>query len=183
MDKVVELNREYWGRIHDMCAGTKVKPWECIRWHPEDNPVWRYFSEHPQICSFEDSWIVEFAVTVIEDKPVWVGSVLYDKDGNQYTITGYFLGALIVEHNTKTGGVQWLDWKTDASWTPPAHKRTFTLNGEELPCPVKHRGQLTKTGIGISSTRKRFAVWFESKSQCDAVMDAIEKIITEARDK
>lgn len=180
-DKVVELNIEYWGRVHDMCAGTKVKPWECIRWHPEDNPVWRYFSEHPPICSFEDSWIVEFAVDVLEDRQVWIGSVLYDifaQEPRKCVVTGRDETGLIINDDSAIE-MTWVAWETDASWTPPAPKRTFTLNGGELPCPVEYDSVEMRFSLSIEGSY----FYFDSTESRNIVRDHIKHLLTEARDK
>ena len=143
MDKLVELNREYWGRVHDMCDGTDVKPWECVRYF---NKNFVSFSRHPifeELINHLREW--HFAVAILKDdhtgldRPVFVGDTLYDKTRHQFSfkVKGSLgiNGFLCERQPTGPLNIQ-LD-SEDATWRLPKPKRTFTLNGVELPCPDK----------------------------------------------
>ena len=71
-----ELYLEYWGRVHDMCAaynekhGTDVNTWECVNC---GGP----FHSHPKFDAPAE--LYEFAVAILEGKPVFVGDKLYAK--------------------------------------------------------------------------------------------------------
>ena len=112
-----ELNLEYWGRVHDMCDaynkqhGTNIKPQQCVKNYGD---VWNIPTKHPV---FDDRGY-DLAVAIIEDTPVFVGGKIYSKrTGQGITLTEGFLSAI------------------DYTLTPPKKKRTFDLNGKQLPCP------------------------------------------------
>ena len=111
-----ELNLEYWGRIHDMCDaynkqhGTNIQPQQCVK---HCGGKWN-LKEHPMF----DGHKYDLAVAIIEGKPVFVGDKIYTKrTGKDITVTEGFLSAI------------------DYTLTPPKKKRTFDLNGKQLPCP------------------------------------------------
>ena len=112
-----ELNLEYWGRVHDMCDaynkqhGTSIKPQQCVKYYGN---VWDLPIKHPV---FDDK-NYDLAVAIIDDTPVFVGDKIYTKrTGQEITVTEGFLSAI------------------DYTLTPPKKKRTFDLNGKQLPCP------------------------------------------------
>lgn len=115
-----DLNLEYWGRIHNMCDaynkqhGTNIKPQQCIK---VDGGKWNV-SQHP----FFDTDPSEYslAVAIIENKPVFYGDDIYFKqDGARVTV----VPGSTINHKAWT-------------LTPPKKKRTFELNGQQLPCPT-----------------------------------------------
>lgn len=108
--KQSDLYREY-ARVIDLCEGTSVQPWECVRWNGTP------FNEVPLFCDPPKRYT--FALTVVENRPVFAGDVLYGENGISWDVTpslvqAYFFGGL--------------------SWNPPKPK-TFTLNGKEFPLP------------------------------------------------
>lgn len=65
---------------------------------------------------------------------------------------------------------------TGMSWQPPKPKRTFILNGVELPCPVKYpTNNFIRLGICLFS--------FNAEEDAELVLRELTKILTEARDK
>lgn len=114
MNKQIELNREYWGRVIDMCQGTALegREWQCVK-HMGDT----WFKDHP---SFDSGVLYELAVAVVEGKPVFKDSKLYNIDTG--APLNWSLGA-----NWGTAG-----WKY-FTWQKPVSRRTFLLNGVELP--------------------------------------------------
>jgi hypothetical protein len=111
-----ELNMEYWGRVHDMCDaynkqhGTNIQPQQCVKYYGN---VWDLPIKHPV---FDDK-NYDLAVAIIDDTPVFVGYKIYTKrTGKDITVTEGFLSAI------------------DYTLTQP-QKRTFDLNGKQLPCP------------------------------------------------
>ena len=106
--KKSDLYRE-WASVLDMCDGTNVDPNDC----------WKFNGEFKNRCiEFDSCGKYEFMVAILEDKPVFVGDKVYDQyDGSES----------VVDYRPES-----LD---GFSRNPP--KKTFMLNGEELPCPVK----------------------------------------------
>lgn len=147
-----ELNLEYWGRIHDMCDGTDVKPWECVKFEGHIQLAQPVFGGDPSCY--------EFAVAILEGKPVFVEDIIYMKeDGTEYKVT--------------------FPYGFDSSkftWTKPTKNRTFTLNGAEFPCPVKE-----DDGNCIVLGGKIF--YFHDADSREIVTKHLVKILSEAKEK
>ena len=77
----------------------------------------------------------------------------------------------------------------DFTWTPPAPglpapKRTFTLNGVELPCPDPGLDPSVNgfsMGIEINGYGESFA--YASHDDAEKVFKYLKNLLTEARDK
>ena len=154
-----ELILHYWGTIHDMCSaynekhGTDVKPWECVNC---GGP----FYSHPKFDAPAEGY--EFAVAILEGRPVFVGDALYNGYGAYLRVTENC--GFIFEN---------------MSWTPPAPKRTFTLNGVELPCPEKNIDTREQYSLGINTGS---IYWFATRGDRDVVSEVLDRILTQARD-
>ena len=144
--KKSDLHRE-WARVLDMCEGTKVSHNDCWKWEG--------VIQHDEPCLTNKRMSAyQFAVSILEDKPVFVGDKVYSKfDGMELRV--YPSG---------------FDWDT-VSWNPP--KKTFMLNGEELPCPVKDGQWLLAEVIG---SRKHS---FNSSQDAIKVGIAIDKLLSD----
>ena len=163
-----DLNLEYWGRIHDMCDtynkehGTSIKPYQCVR---HCGNMWN-LKEHPHF----DGSNYDLAVAIIDGKPVFVGDVLYSKDkGLERIIKG---GSQTIRHIFTNVGSRDLN---DLTLTPPKHKRTFELNGRQLPCPS------TDDNYPLEILGEFY--YFESREDRNKVAKAINYLLEEARAK
>lgn len=155
-----ELNLEYWGRVHDMCDaynkqhGTSIKPQQCVKYYGN---VWNLPIKHPV---FDDK-NYDLAVAIIEDTPVFVGDKIYSKrTGQGITVTEGFLSAI------------------DYTLTPPKKKRTFELNGKQLPCPSNNEFCDTYM-LDIIVVN----YYFESMEDRNIVARELLNLIADARDK
>ena len=143
--KKSDLYRE-WARVLDMCEGLNIKQsiiWRCVK--VEGMPL----NEEPRFIFHSSRY--SFAIAILEDKPVFVGDKVYSKfDGMELRVdpSGF-------------------DWAT-VSWNPP--KKTFMLNGEELPCPDADGRWGFKIGIDHH-------VCFKTSSDCLKVQQAIHKLL------
>ena len=153
-----ELNLDYYGRVHDMCDaynkqhGTNIKPQQCVKHYGD---VWNIPTKHPV---FDDK-NYDLAVAIIEDTPVFVGGKIYSKrTGQGITLTEGFLSAI------------------DYTLTPPKKKRTFDLNGKQLPCPSEDYDESALELLG-----EHF--YFESLEDRNKVAKAINDLLNNARDK
>ena len=153
-----ELNLEYWGRVHDMCDaynkqhGTSIKPQQCVKYYGN---AWDLPIKHPV---FDDK-NYDLAVAIIEDTPVFVGDKIYTKrTGQEITVTEGFLSAI------------------DYTLTPPKKKRTFDLNGEQLPCPSEDYDESVLELLGEH-------YYFDSIEDRNEVAREIIKLLNNARDK
>ena len=153
-----ELNLDYWGRVHDMCDaynkqhGTSIKPQQCVKYYGN---VWDLPIKHPV---FDDK-NYDLAVAIIDDTPVFVGYKIYTKrTGQEVTVSEGFLSAI------------------DYTLTPPKKKRTFDLNGKQLPCPSEDYDESALELLG-----EHF--YFESLEDRNKVAKAINDLLNNARDK
>ena len=148
-----DLYIEY-ARGIEMCKGTALesKPWVCVKWDGE------VFDEHPAFDAEPE--LYEFAIAILEDKPVFVGDSLYHPSGAKWIVGD-------------------TDDLTGMSWQPPKPKRTFELRGVELPCPVDWK----ESSNGDVAVIDGEIFWFKNKMDADLVRDTLSKIFREARDK
>lgn len=158
-----DLYLEY-ARVIQMCKGTELEdtPWVCVKREGVTN-----FDNHPKFSEHDDYY--EFAVAVLEGLPVFVGDVVYGTTtGSKYTV-----------HVREDGNILPSFEHMGLTWTPPTQKRTFTLNGVALPCPVDSNLFFTQTGFHIDNV----PFCFESFEDAIAVKQALTKLLTESRDK
>lgn len=151
-----EWNLEYYGRVHDMCDaynkqhGTNIQPQQCVKYYGNS---WESIN-HPAF----DGTNYYLAVAIIEDKPVFVGDKIYTKRaGQEVTVSEGFLSAI------------------DYTLTQP-HKRTFDLNGKQLPCPSE---DYDESVLGLLGG----CYYFDSIEDRNEVAKEIIKLLDNARDK
>ena len=152
-----EFNLDYYGRVHDMCDaynkqhGTSIKPQQCVKYYGN---VWDLPIKHPV---FDDK-NYDLAVAIIEDTPVFVGYKIYTKRTCQeITVTEGFLSAI------------------DYTLTQP-QKRTFDLNGKQLPCPSEDYDESVLELLGEH-------YYFDSIEDRNEVAREIIKLLDNALDK
>ena len=152
-----ELNLEYWGRVYDMCDsynkqhGTSISPQQCVK---NDGYIW-----NSKVNPLFDGRKYDLAVAIIDDTPVFVGDKIYTKrTGQDITVTEGFLSAI------------------DYTLKPPKKKRTFDLNGQQLPCPSEDYDESVLELLG-----EHF--YFESLEDRNKVAKAINDLLNNARDK
>ena len=152
-----ELNLEYWGRVHDMCDaynkqhGTNIKPQQCVK---NCDYIWE-LNVHPMF----DGDRYDLAVAIIENTPVFVGDKIYHK-AHKHCVK-------IIE-----GDFDYRYW----TLTPPKPKRTFELNGQQLPCPSEDYDESVLELLGEH-------YYFESIEDRNEVAREIIKLLDNARDK
>lgn len=156
------LYLEY-ARVIEMCKGTSLEdsPWECVK--DVNGPILTppYFNA--------DSY--EFAVAVLEYKPVFVGDTLYSKhDGEKYTIT---------DPDITSGLIDRLCWE----YKLPIPKRTFLINQQELTCPLNTINVNFSQTFSISTSSGTNNFYFNSCEEMREVKDHIVSILNEAKNK
>ncbi len=154
-----DLNLEYWGRVHDMCDaynkqhGISISPQHCVK---NGGYIWDS-KVHPVFGGSK----YDLAVAIIEDTPVFVGDKIYTKrTGQEVTVSEGFLSAI------------------DYTLTPPKKKRTFDLNGQQLPCPSNN--EFCDTYL-LDILGEYY--YFESMEDRNNVAQAIDILFNNARDK
>jgi len=153
-----ELNLEYWGRVYDMCDsynkqhGTSISPQQCVK---NDGYIW-----NSKVNPLFDGRKYDLAVAIIEGKPVFVGDKIYHKA--QKHCVPVMEGAFY-DHSYWT-------------LTPPKKKRTFDLNGKQLPCPSEDYDESVLELLGEH-------YYFESIEDRNEVAREIIKLLDNARDK
>lgn len=65
LNKKQRLLREYYGRVHDMCEGTNVKPRNCVK---VSGDLWT-IQDDPSFADVNSDY--EFAISIINDKAVF----------------------------------------------------------------------------------------------------------------
>lgn len=164
-----ELMMHYWGKIVPMAQAAGVNPWECVRSTVSCN---LRYTGHPKFFDDPRNNAYTFAIVILEGKPVFVGSVLY---ANNCTAPLTIKGASTIRGNIFVGEGMNYDVSI-LSWTQPSKKRTFMLGDKELPCPDKNKGGYQ---ISLISSRHFFSDFHDAQK----VANAIDAILTEARDK
>ena len=164
-----EFNLDYYGRVHDMCDaynkqhGTSIKPQQCVK---HCGGKWN-LKEHPMF----DGHKYDLAVAIIEGKPVFVGDKIYTKDkGLERIITGR---SQIIGHIFTNAGPRDMD---NLTLTPPKPKRTFDLNGKQLPCPSEDYDESVLELLGEH-------YYFDSIEDRNEVAREIIKLLDNALDK
>jgi hypothetical protein len=120
--KKSDLHREF-ARVLDMCDGMSISPFDCVK----------YFGTRGLPLDFvNDPHHYQFALAIVEGKPVFEGDELYVTDAPNRKVKVKEAAICSV---SMTDGSFWApdQIKQRLSWNPP--KRTFLLNGEELPLP------------------------------------------------
>lgn len=179
-----DLYLEY-ARVIKMCEGTELEdtPWVCVKIGdstPSDNRTHPLFNHKPETY--------KFAVAVLEGKPVFENDIVYRKaDGFKVLVEELIDGRIIkLDSNNSSPMLTRNEFRQCFTWTPPTPKRTFTLNGVELPCPVN-----TDQACDIkrdSPYAGGYAVfneifYFDSLEDARKVEKEILNLLTEARDK
>ena len=144
-----------YARVIEMCKGTALEstPWLCVKYDGE------VMFRHPAFDVTPKYY--EFAIAILEDKPVFVGDTLYHKEtGKKYIVSSITVFKFL-------------------TWQPPKPKRTFMLNGVELPCPVDWK----ESSLGDVAVIDGEIFWFKNKMDADLVRNTLSKIFREARDK
>ena len=126
MKDEADLHEQY-ARVIRMCVGTKVRPEKCVKFSGQS---WLHdwaFTSNPAEYSF--------ALAIVEDRPVFEGDVLYDDLGIARTVSSYVGDPNFIQicHDFIKQAHRSFPI-ANLSWNPPK-KKTFTLNGEELPLP------------------------------------------------
>lgn len=101
-----DLFREY-ARVIDMCEGTKVDPEQCVKINSKAE-----FYDSPAFNADPNKYT--FAIAIVEDKPVFAGDVLYNKQGYVVAVHG------VDENIAITGENRCGRWPISGfSWTKP----------------------------------------------------------------
>lgn len=167
-----DLQEHYWSVIVPMCRkhnaehATDVKPWECVRLN--GGVINCGIEQHPAfICAPEE---YTFALAILEGRGVFVGDEIYGK------LTGHKFQWDDPAH------LEQINYPADVwTCTPPTKKRTFMLNGVELPCPINHDDERYAQGVLLDFCGVNYE--FESISDRNLVAKTINDLLTTARDK
>lgn len=172
-----QLSIEYWCRIYPMVQeynaehGTDLKPWECVKYEGANN---HWDEEHPRFDGPEHNY--EFAAAILEGKPVFTGDIIYSREGRTYSVKkdsrGFFA--------QRIGDILWrgnvADW---GYFTLQPPKRTFTLDGVELPRPVK---SVTEYGVLIGRVLDAQQYFFSAEEDKETWLKFMAEKLREARD-
>lgn len=153
--KKSDLYREL-ARVIDMCEGTGVDPKFC----------WKYEGVNINGMPYFDSELeqYEFAVAILEDKPVFVGDKVYANNCTSPLIVGgiskqkgYIFVGNCINYDISI-----------LSLNPP--KKTFLLNGVELPLPNSSSNGIRLDFLGVD-------YFFETVEDRNKVAKAINDLL------
>lgn len=116
-----------WARVLDMCDGTDVSPNICVKYAGDNSDCEIRFTSHP------DNY--EFAVAILEGKPVFAGDMVWGKKVERYLKTSDLSSQYTINDNC-------------CSWHEPK-KKTFVLNSVELPSPVSNSNGVRLDFLGV----------------------------------
>lgn len=150
-----DLFREY-ARCIDMCEGTKVYPHECLKWQGQ---ICRNI---PTLNDNIDTY--EFAIAIVENKPVFKGDVLWTKEGEPRTIVNSDIDSKFIVHDLGICRIDFLTWKEP--------KRTITINGKEYPAPYNSSQHKSDNVIRFSMPLIE-GYYFHTKEDAEDVYKAI----------
>lgn len=147
-----DLFREY-ARVIDMCEDTEINIDSCVKICGKiDLDPWKAYAFTLNPKSYD------FAVAILEGKPVFVGDKVYHKTtGIKCTITG---------------DIAMID---NFSWSEP--KETFTLAEYELPLPIVNEQNSPVLYVGSDQYH------FNSIAERNEFQDKLNVIIREAMTK
>lgn len=157
---IVPMSRKY-NETHKNYANpsAKVFPWECVKFENKLIDV----HGHPGFLDRTENYT--FAIAIVEDKPVFSGDILCDKkSGNQYIVTDYFPDKINFDK---------------LSWTRKHKKRTFMLNGAELPSPINDHDFFNSYSLTINGHQ----FYFANEEHRNVVSRRLTTILAESRDK
>jgi len=174
-----ELNLEYWGRVHDMCKGTELEcsEWRCVELDDE------LLCCHPGFEGNPDKY--RLAVCIVEDKPVFVGNVLYNNNDTIVAMNEYFRGE-------KQYSVFKIYYDTcrpsqEITWKKPTKKQTFSIecSGKnmgivisDIPCPVRTIN--SDIPCPVRTINKGNWYEYETEEDKDTAIQAIKQILDAA---
>jgi hypothetical protein len=112
--------------------------------------------------------------------------VLYGPRGDEFVYherTNQFRRAVSKDNETYTYTLGYISsGKAQLSWEAPVKKRTFMLNGVELPCPLSEE-HANKMFCTYAVTVGALNYHFEHQEDYLTVNAALAKILAEARDQ
>ena len=125
-----------YAEIIKMCKGTALedKPWVCVRFNGGE------FYGHPRFDTLAKNY--QFAVAILEDRPVFVGDSLYHPSGAKWIVGD-------------------TDDLTGMPWQPPKPKRRIVLEEtEERNNEYQHGGLPTQVlALGLINVRNADKIW------------------------
>ena len=156
-----QLMTQYWGAVVPMAKRFGVDPWTCVkirRLEPQGGEDLKLsLRDHP---SFTENVQYEFALSVLEKRPVFSGDLLCDSADTTsppWRCEGCELDGLLRFNNGR--GNMWLDHlflRGQLTWGAPKG-REITVNGKKFDAPVKlsDKGQATLT-VALNGVEHQF---------------------------
>lgn len=140
---------EQYARVLRMCEAAEFeKPWDCV----QNGGVFSHTGWNFEACEPEE---MEFALAIIEGKPVWCGGFAYTGDNRRVEMHGILPdGRLGVRFDSGAFG----SFLADELMVAPA---TISINGVEVKAPHF-------VGHSFEFVWEKFTVNIEYKNQADA---------------
>lgn len=148
-----EIMQHYWGKIVPMAKSEGIYPWKFVR-----------LCNNAMTCHPEFGGPVEdytFATAILEGKPVFVGDKLWSLLTDSWYVVSELSIACLMKNYT---------------WTPPAKKRTFMINGQEYSSPINDTNGCRLDFLGVD-------YYFETVRERNDVASAINNLLFDAKNK
>lgn len=167
--KTNDLYLEY-ARVIEMCKGTALedKPWECVKLGEGT------MTKHPNFI-FPD--VYSFAVSILEDKPLFIKDRLYSRTNfNEYLVMN--VDNTFIAFCSHDDHVEKEDIHKELTWQPPAKKRTFKLDGVELPCPLNSDKKVMLNAFSISTSQGSNNFFFDTHEEMEETRKALCELLS-----
>ncbi len=148
---------EKYAKCIRICIGTNVCPWECVKYRGNFvSSMMPYFDG-----DFDE---YNFAIAIAENKPVFVGDVLYDM---AYKNIGENCARVIIEDDIH------IIKNNRFSWNPPK-PTTFEFNGKTLPLPTK-----TGTWKVMMESDCGWTTYADMRTVTESIYEYIDSLVDE----
>ena len=153
--KQTDLYLKY-AEVIKMCQGTALEdtPWLCVKCFGIG------FHAHPMFYSNIEGF--EFAIAVIENRPVFKGDVLFHKQKG-------------IELTVRASDRVFLNTE-DYTWEQP--ESFFRLGGVTMPCPKEYGEASFGVCISAGKSNSDYWLWFSSEDQRSRFMQGIEQLLS-----
>lgn len=158
----------------EMCArdGYKISPSSCVKYMGRVQFTMPTFNQLPERY--------EFALALIEGKPVFTGDILYFEGKDYVAREILYNGSLRLTRNVDELVIPVLIIDKDKlnllSRNPFKKKHMFMLNGEELPCPENKSREDTYNIILFDEE-----YGFATECDRDKVIGSLKKLLEDAK--
>lgn len=154
-----DLFRQY-ARVMDMCEGTNVSVLDCIKF---SGRPWMKLNKHNNEPEFScDLSCYDFAVAILEDKPLFIGDTVYHSTNGKMVISEY--------------GPPVREFIDQVTWNMP--ERKIKIADVKLPRPLDGK---SSHQVGVCGTNYYFRSIYESREFMNGLIELINRAMNETK--